>query len=74
MVAGERQPVATTRAIDALLSQACDRTYCDVPRIWNELIIRRQLSSASAKARRNLVEAMLEHGQAPHLALTGYPP
>jgi hypothetical protein len=49
-------------------------TYHQTPRVWNELIVRRQLSSAAAKARRNLVEAMLEYAGEERLGLAGYPP
>jgi hypothetical protein len=35
---------------------------------------RRSLSSQSAGARRNLVEAMLTHGAQPALGIEGYPP
>jgi hypothetical protein len=66
--------VAGARQIDELLSEAADRTYSQTPRVWNELIVRRQLSSAAAKARRNLVEAMLEHAGEERLGLVGYPP
>lgn len=71
---GREQSVHTTRDLDNLLSNACDQTYPATPRIWNELIVRRQLSSASAKARRNLLEAMLDHGHEQGLGLEGYPP
>ncbi|NJN66149.1 MAG: hypothetical protein HC884_05255 [Chloroflexaceae bacterium] len=71
---GEAQQIAANRDLDNLLSHACDVTYHATPRVWNELIVRRQLSSASARARRNLVEAMLNHGHEPGLALEGYPP
>lgn len=71
---GKEQQVATNRDLDNLLSAACNATYHAAPRVWNELIVRRQLSSASAKARRNLVEAMLDHGHEPGLSLDGYPP
>ena len=64
----------TARQIDALLSDACDATYPQTPHIWNELIVRRQLSSAAAKARRNLVEAMLERAGEEQLGIVGYPP
>jgi hypothetical protein len=66
--------VASARQVDALLSEAADTTYAQTPRVWNELIVRRQLSSAAAKARRNLVEAMLEHASEERLGLEGYPP
>lgn len=71
---GEQVEVRTARQIDALLSRACDVTYSASPRIWNELIVRRQLSSAAARARRNLIEAILDHPHEPALGLQGYPP
>ncbi|MEN9937491.1 MAG: hypothetical protein RLZZ387_4070, partial [Chloroflexota bacterium] len=69
-----QRPVASARQIDELLSEAADATYPQAPRVWNELIVRRQLSAAAAKARRNLVEAMLERGEVEGLGLVGYPP
>jgi hypothetical protein len=71
---GREADLRTARQVDELLSQACDATYPDTPKVWNELIVRRQLSSAAAKARRNLIEAMLGHGHEEALGLTGYPP
>jgi hypothetical protein len=70
----ERQTLASARQIDELLSEAADATYPLAPRVWNELIVRRQLSSAAAKARRNLVEALLERVGEERLGLLGYPP
>jgi len=70
----EIRPVASARQIDELLSEAADITYDQTPRVWNELVVRRQLSSAAAKARRNLVEAALEHASEERLGLVGYPP
>lgn len=67
-------PVPSARAVDELLSDASDAIYPLAPLVWNELIVRRQLSSAAAKARRNLVEAMLAHADAPLLGLSGFPP
>jgi hypothetical protein len=69
-----QRPVTSARQIDELLSEAADATYPDSPLVWNELIVRRQLSTAAAKARRNLVEAMLEHAEEANLGLVGYPP
>ncbi|MFN8503506.1 hypothetical protein [Kouleothrix sp.] len=71
---GQTVGVRTARQIDDLLSSACDTAYNATPRIWNELIVRRQLSSAAAKARRNLIEAMLDHAQDDVLGISGYPP
>lgn len=69
-----QQPVATAHQIDDLLSAAADATYPYTPRVWNELIVRRQLSAAAARARRNLVEAMLTCAEQPNLGLSGFPP
>lgn len=71
---GQEQPAANALQIDDLLSAACEAALPEAPRIWNELIVRRQLSSAAAKARRNVIEAMLDHGHEELLGLTGYPP
>lgn len=71
---GHSVRIHAARQIDELLSDACDTTYPQTPRIWNELIVRRQLSTAASKARRNLIEAMLEHSNEPLLGLIGYPP
>jgi len=70
----EEQKVFSPRQIDDVLTTAASTTYPLTPRIWNELIVRRQLSSAAAKARRNLVEAMLTRASDEYLGLTGYPP
>lgn len=70
----QQHAIVSARQIDDLLSSAADSTYAETPRIWNELIMRRQLSGAAAKARRNLVEAMLEHAHEEHLGIVGYPP
>lgn len=68
------QPIFSASQIDDLLSHAADATYPQTPRVWNELIVRRQLSSAAAKARRNLIEAMLDHPDQELLGISGYPP
>lgn len=51
------------------LSAACDEVFSKSPHILNELINRRQLSSAAAKARRNLIERMFSHRSEPDLGL-----
>ncbi|MFV9507729.1 MAG: ATP-binding protein [Oscillochloridaceae bacterium umkhey_bin13] len=71
---GQAHAARTDRQRDHLLSDACDATFHAAPRLWNELIVRRQLSSAATKARRNLVERMLEHAHLAQLGLEGFPP
>ena len=68
------QPVSAERGIPHLLSGICDGAYHGTPRLWNELINRRMLSSQGAAARRNLIEGMLIHADEAELGITGYPP
>ena len=45
---GERVSLVSYRQLQALVSAACDEAYSQTPRLRNELINRRQLSSAAA--------------------------
>jgi len=63
------------RQFDAMLSQLFDQYYACAPRIRSELIVRRKISGTIARARRQLIELLLEQSQRPQLGLTdGYPP
>lgn len=73
-VEGKPAEIGSTPDFNALLSQVCDRTYTKAPILWNELINRRTLTSQGAKARRELLEAMLEHPEEERLGLEGYGP
>lgn|GEM_PF-84387 len=73
-VQGEAIEISSLTDFNALLSTVCDRTYPQTPILWNELINRRTLTSQGAKARRELLEAMLEHPEQEHLGLSGYGP
>lgn len=70
------KPVKLNRAssLNSKLSDVCDSVYAKSPTLWNELINRRELTSQGAKARRELLEAMLEWGDRPYLGLEGYGP
>ena len=57
-----------------LLSNICDDLYHSTPRLWNELINRRSLSSQGAAARRNLLERIIEHSDKENLGIEGFPP
>lgn len=72
----EGQPEKITHVTDfnAKLSEVCDRVYSESPILWNELINRRELTSQGAKARRELIEAMLLHPDQERLSLEGYGP
>ena len=58
----------------AALSQAADHAYPDTPEVRNEMLNRTSLTSQGAKARRVVLEAMINHGEEPNLGLSGYGP
>ena len=58
----------------APLSEAADLAYPDAPRVPNEMLNRSELTSQGAKARRLLLEAMIECGGEFRLDLKGYGP
>lgn len=49
------------RSSAALLSAVCDEVYPETPRIPNEMLSRRELTSQGAKARRMLIESLANH-------------
>lgn len=53
--------VRTLKDFQQHLSTLCDQIYPQTPVLWNELINRRELTSQGAKARRELIEAMLSN-------------
>ena len=73
-VQGERSPIDRVTDFNAKLSEVCDRAYHRTPILWNELINRRQLTSQAAKARRELIEAMMASSDQEKLGLQGYGP
>jgi len=66
--------LSTHRSLSYLLSDLCDSTYSSCPVIRNELINRNKLSSAAARARRELMEAMLTEETCENLAMQGTGP
>jgi hypothetical protein len=62
------------RSLAAIVSAACDIAYPDTPHIRNEMLGRHQLTSQGAKARRELLAAMLAGPSEPSLGITGYGP
>ena len=69
---GERE-LRTGRG-SAALSEAADIRYTSTPSVRNEMLNRTDLTSQGAKARRLLLEAMIEHGSEPNLGFDGYGP
>ena len=74
LVAGERLELSTPRAVSSVLSALCDAHFSGAPPIRNELLNRRALSTSAARARRNLMEAMILRGDVARLGLEGNPP
>jgi hypothetical protein len=74
-VAGQRVDVRDRRAFDMVVSQVFDVQYAAAPRIRSELIVRRKLSGAISRARRQLIARLLDYSHMAHLDFAdGYPP
>lgn len=63
-----------TQGLSALLSEVADAAYPDTPRIANEMIARRDLTSQGAKARRFLTDALLANRASEAFGIEGYGP
>ena len=68
---GRPTTIATPRQLLSRLSEICDRIYPDAPHITNELVNRRNLSSAAAAARMRLIERLFSSA---HEELLGMDP
>jgi len=64
----------TRRGLSVLLSTICDSLYPASPRIWNELLNRRELTSQGAAARRTLMEGILTRADQPLFGIQKFPP
>jgi hypothetical protein len=73
-IQGKQEIISNATEFNAKLSEVCDRVYKKTPILWNELINRRELTSQGAKARRELIEAMLGRSERGRLGLEGYGP
>ncbi|MCM1982005.1 hypothetical protein [Lyngbya confervoides] len=73
-VSGKLESVPNIKVFRALISEVCDLTYPQCLILDNELINRRQLTSQAAKARRLVIEAMIERGNQERLDFKGYGP
>lgn len=73
IVEGRRRALGHA-ALNAHLSELCDRTYTNGIVLLNELVNRRELTSAGARARREVIEAMILRGDTPRLGFRGNGP
>ncbi len=68
------QNLANERTMSELLSKVSDQVYPAAPRVANEMISRRDLTSQGSMARRVLAEALIAQSGLPLLGLTGFGP
>ena len=73
-LAGADRPMPVERGLSSLLSDVCDAVYHASPEISNEMLGRRELTSQAAKARRELLTAMIEHHDEEWLGMKGFGP
>lgn len=66
--------IGSARDLARTVSDLCTMAYSKAPGIQNELLNRRQLSSAAAAARRSLMEGMATKGGHERLGFEGTPP
>ncbi len=66
--------IGTQKDFQQHLSDVCDKLYPQTPVLWNELINRKEITSQGAKARRELIEAMLSNEHEERLGLLGNGP
>jgi len=71
---GKKEKIERVKEFNEKLSALCDRIYDKGLIIWNELINRRVLTNQGSKARKELIEAMLEGADKDKLGLQGYGP
>lgn len=71
---GKQIQIHSSKELTAHLSDLCDHYYRGSPRIGNEMVSYQNLSSAAARARRELVEAMATKAAEEQLGLKGFGP
>jgi hypothetical protein len=71
---GRKVPLPAGAGLSATLSEAADLKFSVTPRVANEMIARRELTSQGAKARRMLLEAFIENPRKECFGIQGYGP
>ncbi|MGB7157401.1 MAG: hypothetical protein WBD40_05010 [Tepidisphaeraceae bacterium] len=66
---GKPVRIATSRDLLSTISDVCDEVYASAPRVKNELVNRRDLSTAAASARMRLIERLFSSADQPLLGL-----
>jgi hypothetical protein len=73
-VVGTGQSLEANAGLSSALSTVADLAYPSTPQIRNEMIARRELTSQGAKARRMLIDAMIESPTVEVFGIDGYGP
>lgn len=73
-LAGTSSVLPVGRGLSSLLSSVCDDVYRSSPEISNEMLGRRELTSQAAKARRELLTAMVKNQDEEWLGMSGFGP
>lgn len=58
---GDEQTISSHKDFNRLLSNVCDKVYSETPVMLNELFNRHKLSGAISTARKNYLNALVEH-------------
>lgn len=73
-LSGRINKIPSESLFNSFLSDICDETYNKGTNLWNELINRQKLTPQGAKARKDLIEAMIDHNEKEQLNIKGYGP
>lgn len=71
---GSKEVHESSTSFKARLSEICDDVFSMGPKLWNEIINRNELTPQASKARRELIEAMINNSNTHRLGLDGYGP
>ncbi len=70
---GREIAVRSSRDLQEQLSRICEKSYRKSPPFHNELLNRRDLSAAAARARRELIERIMRDAGRERLGMEGFP-
>lgn len=71
---GEKRRIENPRALQELISRLCGEAYCKAPPLHNELLNRENISTSASRARRNLLQRILQNETQERLDMEGFPP
>ncbi|MFC3961665.1 hypothetical protein [Nocardia jiangsuensis] len=70
----EGDELLQARSLSGIVSAACEHVYPLTPHVRNEMLGRHTLTSQAAKARRELLTAMIDHPHEQYLGIEGFGP